>query len=128
MAHHLSVIASEAKQSRSAISVVEIASACFARLAMTTLLACLIPLAARAADGDVDQGRDTYQELCAACHGPDMVNPGGLSFDLRKFPRDDLNRFKASVLNGKGSAMPAWSGRLSDEDIANLWAYVKSGG
>jgi len=32
------------------------------------------------------------------------------------------------VLNGKGSAMPAWAGKLSDEDVANLWAYVASGG
>jgi mono/diheme cytochrome c family protein len=95
---------------------------------MTLLLMVLTLPPARAADGDVDQGRDTYQELCATCHGPDMVNPGGLSFDLRKFPKDDLNRFKASVLNGKGSAMPAWSGKLSDEDVANLWAYVKGGG
>jgi cytochrome c55X len=126
MAHYLSVIASEAKQSRSTISVVEIASARVARRAKTVVV--VAPFPARAADGDVDQGRDTYQELCATCHGPDMVNPGGLSFDLRKFPKDDLNRFKASVLNGKGSAMPAWSGKLSDEDIANLWAYVKSGG
>jgi mono/diheme cytochrome c family protein len=93
-----------------------------------TVLVVAATFPARAADGDVDQGRDTYQELCATCHGPDMVNPGGLSFDLRKFPKDDLNRFRTSVLNGKGSAMPAWSGKLSDEDIANLWAYVKGGG
>ena len=67
--------------------------------------------------------------VAAPTPGPVVsVNPGGLSFDLRKFPKDDLSRFKASVLNGKGSAMPAWSGKLSDEDIANLWAYVKGGG
>ena len=128
MGFRLSVIASEAKQSRATACVIEIASARFTRLAMTTLLAFLIPLAARAADGDVDQGRDTYQDLCSSCHGRDMVNPGTLSFDLRKFPKDDFDRFKTSVLNGKGTAMPAWSGKVSEEDIANLWAYVKSGG
>jgi mono/diheme cytochrome c family protein len=122
-----SVIASEAKQSRFTICVVEIASARFARLAMTALLA-LVAVPVRAADGDVDQGRDTYQDLCSSCHGRDMVNAGTFSFDLRKFPKDDFDRFKSSVLNGKGSAMPAWSGKLSDEDIANLWAYVKGGG
>ncbi len=83
---------------------------------------------ARAAEGDVDQGRDTYQDLCSSCHGPDMVNSGTLSFDLRKFPKDDFARFKSSVLNGKGGAMPAWAGKISDEDLANLWAYVRSGG
>ena len=95
-----------------------------------TPLICLLASCAFAiaADGDVDQGRDTYQDLCSSCHGRDMVNSGTLSFDLRKFPKDDFARFKASVLNGKGTAMPAWAGKVSDEDLANLWAYVRSGG
>jgi mono/diheme cytochrome c family protein len=93
-------------------------------------LICVLASApfARAADGDVDQGRDTYQDLCSSCHGRDMVVSGTLSFDLRKFPKDDFARFKSSVLNGKGTAMPAWAGKVSDEDLANLWAYVMSGG
>jgi len=96
-------------------------------------LTCLFGLlssvqSARAADGDADQGRDLYHELCAPCHGRDMVNPGGITFDLRKFPRDNAERFKNSVLNGKGQGMPPWAGKVSDEDIANLWAYVRSGG
>ena len=95
-------------------------------LAMTLLLLSSLP--ARAAEGDVDQGRDTYGELCVTCHGRDMVNAGALSFDLRKFPKDDFERFKSSVLNGKGRAMPAWRDKVSDEDVSNLWAYVRSGG
>jgi mono/diheme cytochrome c family protein len=90
------------------------------------LLASFAP--ARAADGDVDQGHDTYQDLCSSCHGRDMVNSGTLSFDLRKFPKDESDRFRTSVLNGKGTAMPAWAGKVSDEDLANLWAYIRSGG
>jgi mono/diheme cytochrome c family protein len=121
------VMASEAKRSVAACRAAEIASSAFGLLAMTLLL-CLAVLPARAADGDVDQGRETYQDLCSSCHGRDMVNSGTLSFDLRKFPKDDFARFKTSVLNGKGSAMPAWAGRVSDEDLANLWAYVRSGG
>jgi cytochrome c55X len=121
------VIASEAKRSPAAHRVAEIASSRFALLAMTLLLV-LASLPARAADGDVDQGRDTYQDLCSTCHGRDMVNPGTLSFDLRRFPKDDFARFKTSVLNGKGTAMPAWAGKVSDEDLVNLWAYVRSGG
>jgi len=123
----LSVIASEAKQSRVQRSAAEIASSRFALLAMTAM-SIAVALPARAADGDADQGRDLYHELCAPCHGRDMVNPGGITFDLRKFPKDDADRFKNSVLNGKGQGMPPWSGKVSDEDIANLWAYVRSGG
>src|SRR4029077_8306207 len=103
-----------------------VAGDCFASLAIT-LLVLFAVWPARAADGDVDQGRDTYQDLCSTCHGRDMVSPGTLSFDLRKFPKDDFDRFKRSVLNGKGTAMPPWAGKVSDEDIANLWAYVRSG-
>jgi mono/diheme cytochrome c family protein len=121
------VIASVAKQSPATISAAEIASACFACLAMTALIFSS-SLPARAAEADADQGRDTYGELCATCHGRDMVNPGALSFDLRKFPKDDFERFQNAVLNGKPPAMPPWRDKVGDEDIRLLWAYVRSGG
>jgi mono/diheme cytochrome c family protein len=85
--------------------------------------------AARAAEADlIEDGRDLYADMCATCHGRDLVNPGTFSFDLRKFPQDDPARFRNSVLNGKNQGMPAWRDKLSDDDIAALWAYVKSGG
>ena len=75
----------------------------------------------------IDQGREVYDEFCQTCHGRDMVASGVVIFDLRKFPKDDANRFRSSVLNGKGTAMPAFEGRLSDEDVDLLWAYVRGG-
>ena len=61
---------------------------------------------------------------------PHMTVFENMSFGLklRKFPKDDFDRFRKSVLGGKGTAMPAWTGKISDEDVVNLWAYVKSGG
>ena len=56
-----------------------------------------------------------------------MVSSGAVTFDLRKFPKDDPERFRNSVLNGKGAAMPAWKGRISDEEITLLWAYLRGG-
>jgi len=76
----------------------------------------------------VEQGRDLYDDMCATCHGRDMINAGALAFDLRKFPKDDFARFRDSVLNGKNQAMPPWRGTLTEEDVAALWAYVRSGG
>jgi len=76
----------------------------------------------------VDQGREVYEEFCAMCHGRDLVNSGGFAFDLRTFPKADFDRFRNSVLNGKGQGMPAWRDRLSDDDLSLLWAYVRSGG
>lgn len=72
-------------------------------------------------------GKQLFQNRCARCHGWNMVNLGSFSFDLRKFPRTDRARFFNSVTNGK-NAMPAWKGVLSNEDIENVWAYVRSGG
>ena len=84
---------------------------------------------ARAAESDlIEQGRDLYADACAACHGRDLVNAGGIAFDLRKFPKDDFARFRDSVLNGKNEAMPAWRDKIDDNDLAALWAYVRSGG
>jgi mono/diheme cytochrome c family protein len=76
----------------------------------------------------IDDGRMVYDDLCAMCHGRDMVNAGGVAIDLRKFPKDDFPRFRNSVLNGKNQAMPAWRDKITDEDLAALWAYVRSGG
>lgn len=75
----------------------------------------------------VDQGREVYDEMCQTCHGRDMASPGAVVFDLRKFPKDDPARFRSSVLKGKGTAMPSFQGRISDEDIDLLWAYVRGG-
>jgi mono/diheme cytochrome c family protein len=85
--------------------------------------------AAHAVESDlIEQGRDLYADTCAMCHGRDMVNAGGIAFDLRKFPKDDFARFRNSVLNGKNQAMPAWLDKIDDNDLAALWAYVRSGG
>jgi mono/diheme cytochrome c family protein len=87
-------------------------------------------MGARAQDptpDQIDQGRQVFDDLCAPCHGRDMVSPGLVVFDLRKFPKDDAARFRNSVLNGKGTAMPPWQGKVSDEELAVLWAYVRGG-
>jgi mono/diheme cytochrome c family protein len=84
--------------------------------------------AAAATPEEIDQGRDLYTQLCATCHGRDMVNTGGFAFDLRTFPKDGFERFRGSVANGKGQGMPAWREQLSDDDIALLWDYVAIGG
>jgi mono/diheme cytochrome c family protein len=75
----------------------------------------------------VDQGREVYEDNCETCHDRNMVSPGLVVFDLRKFPRDDPARFRGSVLDGKGTAMPSFRGRMSDADVDLLWAYVRGG-
>ena len=91
-------------------------------------LAVWAGLCAGAQADDADLGREVYDDFCATCHGRDMVNPGGVTFDLRKFPKDDFERFRNAVVNGKPPAMPPWRDKVSDDDVKLLWAYVRSGG
>jgi mono/diheme cytochrome c family protein len=77
---------------------------------------------------DAELGRGVYEDFCVTCHGRDLVNPGGVTFDLRKFPKDDFERFRNAVLNGKPPAMPPWRDKVSDDDVKLLWAYVRDGG
>jgi mono/diheme cytochrome c family protein len=96
------------------------------RVALALLIALCSSPPARADDADL--GREVYEEFCVTCHGRDLVNPGGVTFDLRKFPKDDFERFRSAVLNGKPPAMPAWRGKVGDDDMKLLWAYVRGGG
>jgi cytochrome c6 len=75
----------------------------------------------------IDQGRDQFHRTCSQCHGRNMVNAGTTTYDLRKFPTDQQERFVNSVTNGKGN-MPSFKNALSTEQISVLWAYVGSRG
>jgi len=91
--------------------------------------------AASAAAGDaprfgaeaIAKGRAQYQSFCVHCHGFNMVNAGTTVYDLRKFPVDQPDRFRQSVMQGKG-AMPSWKDTLTPDQIDWLWAYVGSRG
>lgn len=92
---------------------------------LTLLLWMLVPFCAPAfADEDLlkkEQG--VYDMFCAHCHGKHMVNPGTSSFDLRKFPKDEKDRFFTSVNEGRGD-MPSWGDILLPEELDLLWHYV----
>jgi mono/diheme cytochrome c family protein len=75
----------------------------------------------------VAKGSELFAQICSHCHGPRMVNPGNASFDLRKFPHDDQARFFNSVRNGK-KAMPPWKDVLHQDEIEDVWAYVRTSG
>mmetsp|Transcript_19557 Transcript_19557/g.41872 ORF Transcript_19557/g.41872 Transcript_19557/m.41872 type:complete len:138 (-) Transcript_19557:220-633(-) len=79
--------------------------------------------------GDVGAGEQVFNANCAACHagGQNVIMP---EKTLEKAALESYlagGRSEASVVtqvtNGK-NAMPAFGGRLSDEDIANVASYV----
>ena len=69
-------------------------------------------------------GETVYNMRCAVCHGDDLANTGQ-TFDLRRLKADERPRFDNSVRNGKNQ-MPPWKGVLSDEQIDELWHYIRA--
>ncbi|QOZ43831.1 cytochrome c [Bradyrhizobium sp. CCBAU 53340] len=102
-------------------------------LATVAVLTVALAATVRAADDSngnplqtqIDHGKSTYAERCSHCHGPNMMNSGTITPDLRAFP-DDKARFVTTVKNGKNNRMPPWGDILSDDDIGNLWAFISS--
>jgi mono/diheme cytochrome c family protein len=102
----------------------------FAAVAVMAIAQLTTPSAAQqpGAGGDqaqVDQGKVTYAQKCSHCHGPNMVNSGTITPDLRAFP-DDRTRFVTTVKQGKNGKMPPWGDILSEQEIADIWAYVST--
>jgi mono/diheme cytochrome c family protein len=104
-------------------------AASFAAVAVVAIAWMTIPATAQqqAAVSDqalVDPGKTAYAQKCSHCHGPNMVNSGTVTPDLRAFP-DDEARFIATVKQGKNN-MPPWKDILSDQEITEIWAFVSS--
>ena len=89
-------------------------------LAGALALACAPALAQQ--QEQLNIGAELYARNCSACHGARMLDPQG-AFDLRKFPRDQRERFVNSVMKGKNQ-MPPWGDLLKPEEIEALWLYV----
>jgi mono/diheme cytochrome c family protein len=71
-------------------------------------------------------GASIYAQNCSPCHGPRLNGGEESAFDLRKFPKDQRERFVNSVTRGK-NAMPPWGDLLKPADVDALWAYVVTG-
>lgn len=85
-----------------------------------------VPDSARAADvlaltGDATLGESTFTTTCAGCHnadGSENIGPGLADSISTLTPETALS----TIIDGDGG-MPAY-GYLSDEDLADLWAYL----
>lgn len=87
---------------------------------------CLTAIApAKAAD--LAQGAQVFAANCAACHagGGNVVNGAKtLKIDaLQQYEMASIEAIQYQVTNGK-NAMPAFGGRLTDEQIENVANYV----
>jgi mono/diheme cytochrome c family protein len=119
-------------------------SASFTRLSGLWTVALLsLAVTAPAQSADLEAGRKTFEEICAACHGatgrPDPSNPTVQALDPQpadlsdplfnsREPADDWNIVvtHGGPALGLSAAMPAQQGALKDEEIRNVVAYAKT--
>lgn len=77
------------------------------------------------AQADTKVGEALYRKSCAECHGLDAKG-SALAKDLTSF-KDTDEAFVKIVLNGRpGTAMAPFKGLLSEEEIHQIRAYVKT--
>jgi cytochrome c6 len=73
-----------------------------------------------------------YKTKCAACHGPDGAGnvPMGKTLGVTDLTSADVQKqtdaqLTDSITNGKGKKMPAYKGKLTDDQIKGLVGYIR---
>src|ERR1700683_62640 len=73
-----------------------------------------------------------YKSKCAACHGPDGTGnvPTGKSLGVTDLTSGDVQKqtdaqLTDSIANGKGKKMPAYKGKVTDDQIKGLVGYIR---
>ena len=97
------------------------------RVGATIVLGAVLWAVATASAQDaarIEAGENVFNTNCAICHGDQLVSTGQ-TFDLRRLKDTDRARFDNSVRNGKNQ-MPPWKGVLSDDEIDQLWHYIRA--
>jgi putative membrane protein len=77
--------------------------------------------------GEPETGRDVFERNCAMCHGGDANGMMGMHPSLRgAVERLSFEGVEVTIRNGRDTnpPMPAFEDRLSDEEIADVIAYL----
>lgn len=105
----------------------------------SVLLGSALP--ARAAQPDVERGKEKYRQFCAVCHGASgrgdgpaaaALNPKPRNYTDKEFVARMTDRAMFEIIKQGGAAvkkspsMPAWGEALRDEEIHDLIAYIRS--
>lgn len=67
-------------------------------------------------------GRRLYRSTCYICHG----NTGARGPNLRKSPLKGQSFIKVVINGRKGTQMPAWKGKLTEEEMWRILAYIEA--
>jgi mono/diheme cytochrome c family protein len=75
------------------------------------------------ATADAAAGKEVFAEQCSVCHGADGLGGNG-GPDLTTMPKAKEQAGAEEQVTNGGGGMPAFAGTLSEEEIANVAAYV----
>ena len=90
---------------------------------------------------DPERGAAQYATLCASCHGPRGGGDGPIAASLDPKPADHSNGAVMNALSdetlfrviseggsavGKSPLMAPWGGTLSDDDIRDVIAFIRT--
>ena len=94
----------------------------------------VVPMFLYAADGDAEGGRRIYKTNCLHCHGPEgkgdgqfgkTTSPPAADFTSVASRKKTELQLLTTIENGRPpTAMEAWKGQLSDNEIQDVLAYV----
>jgi mono/diheme cytochrome c family protein len=73
----------------------------------------------------IHQGNVLYHRVCGKCHGRNGIS-GGISPDLRRFQGSDQDFITTAQTGRPGTMMPSWKDVLSEDELVQIRAYVKS--
>jgi len=89
-----------------------------------------------AAGGDSRKGKAVYEKSCVLCHGPQgrgdgpvgkTTNPPAADFASAASKKKTDAELLATIETGRPpTAMTGWKGQLSDAEIQDVLAYVRS--
>jgi len=68
------------------------------------------------------QGRRLYRSTCYICH----LDTGGRGPDLRKSKLKGQDFVRVTLNGRKGTQMPAWKGKLSEEELWKIVAFLEA--
>jgi copper transport protein len=112
-----------------------------AAISMVSLFVTSYQKAAAMPDGNAKAGRQIHVSNCLRCHGPEGKGDGPAGKLLRTKPADWTNKQKMSGLSddhiykiiwggggpvGKSTLMPAFKDKLSDQQIRDVRAFIRS--
>lgn len=89
------------------------------------------------AKGDTAAGKAKFEQFCVACHGATGKGDGPAGASLKPKPTDfaaskltDPNMFKiikeGGTAVGRSAMMMSWKASLTDADINNVIAYIRT--